>query len=352
MSLEQPIETLADARWSCSQCGFCCTFVTLGPVEPQIIAGLKARAVERDWAPAASGWHETRGGEAYLRRVDGGCVFLRPDKRCAVHDLYGAEAKPGFCRAFPLHAVETRESVSVVVRADCSGVHETLKSGQPLTEQVEALLALESPRARFEPGRVEVLPGVSVPAASWLKWERALVAGLSEVARAPEPAVGWIRESLAALTATEAPPPDPARFRLAWRAVAEGMRLVAARAVSQGGGSPAEVAFARENLARLEAALATSSLDEVSGERREYLGVLLQSFLLGKLYKGAGGPAAGLGLFLVTVQVARASAEPVDLDSLAHHLSRFTRFLNNHAIQRVVQAARPALEDVFLNASV
>ena len=351
MSLERPVETLEDARWSCSQCGFCCTFVTLGPVAPGIIAGLEARAVERDWAPAADGWYETRGGEHYLRRVDGGCVFLRPDRRCAVHDLYGAEAKPGFCRAFPLHAVETAGTVAVVVRADCSGVHETLQTGEPVAAQVEALLALDSPRARFDAWRVEALPGVSVETSEWLRWERALIDGLSQRPLPPRAAVAWIRGELAALAGQPPSAADPVRYRLAWRAAAEGLRLVTDRA-AEGGGSPAEVAFARENLRRLEAALAAASADDApSVEVQEYLGVLLRGYLLGKQYKGVGGPAAGLGLFLVTVEVAAASAGSLaDLDALARDLSRLTRFLNNHAIQRVVLAARPALVDVFLNA--
>lgn len=327
--------------------------MTLGPVEPEVIKGLEARKVEASWGPAASGWYETRGGQHYLKRVDGGCVFLKPDRTCAVHGLYGAEAKPGFCRAFPLHAVETSESVSVVVRSDCSGVHETMESGEPVSDQVASLLALKSPRARFEADAVEVLPGQSVPTATWLDWERELLATLADGAHTPAEAVALIRIELASRLGVSLPSADPARRRMAVRATAEGMRMVTARAVQQGNVA-AEVAFAEENLRRLASVLASEAPPinkDTNSDITAYLGVLLRSFLLGKQY-GASGLAPGLGLFLVTAEVAGASAgEPLALDALAHHLSRFSRFLNNDAIQQVVRAARPALVDVFLHTS-
>lgn len=41
------------------------------------------------------------GGEARLRQVDGACVFLETDGRCAVHAQLGHDAKPVPCRRFP-----------------------------------------------------------------------------------------------------------------------------------------------------------------------------------------------------------------------------------------------------------
>ena len=79
------IRTPTDGRWSCRACGFCCHLFKLGPVEPEIIEGLRQREVEKHWAPAASQpWmrEETAPdgrSAAFLNHVDGHCVFLRPD---------------------------------------------------------------------------------------------------------------------------------------------------------------------------------------------------------------------------------------------------------------------------------
>ena len=351
------VETPEGARWDCRRCGFCCTFVTLGPVEPAIIDGLKDREVERDWAPAAGGWYQTRPGpdgalQTYLERIDGACVFLRDDNSCAVHALYGAEAKPGFCREFPYRVVEVEETAAVVVRGDCSGFHESFRDGQPVASRAAEIMALErvTGRGRFAPDSVEALPGHSIDTATWLVWERALIATQESTPLPPVAAVARIRVTLASQLGIALAPADPARFQLAGRAVLEGLRLVTARAVQQGGGSPKEVAFAGENLRRLEQALkGWGALEPLSEEAGAYLDLLLRSNLLGKQYQAAGGPVAGLGLFLLGVQVARICGGGA-LDPLAHHLSRFLRFANNRAALEVLQLARPALVDLFLNA--
>ena len=80
-------QTLPAARWSCHGCGDCCRDFRLGPVEPEVVAALEARGASElagrpDWASQEPG----PGGEPgwFLRHVDGHCVFLLPDNRCAV----------------------------------------------------------------------------------------------------------------------------------------------------------------------------------------------------------------------------------------------------------------------------
>jgi Fe-S-cluster containining protein len=349
------IETPEGARWGCRQCGFCCRFVELGPVEPAVIAGLMARDVGGQWAPAAGGWYEERegpGGQraAFLKRVDGACVFLRQDNLCAVHALYGEQAKPGFCRAFPFHAVEVPGGVAVVARADCSGLHESFQDGAPVAEQAPA--ALLAPRGRYAPEAVEALPGHRVPLATWEAWQRALIAAQRADPLPPEAALARIRGALAARLGIALPAPDEARLRAAGAAALEGFRLILDRAVSQGGGSPAEEAFARETLARVQAARAGwARLEAPPQDTAAYLDLLLRSALVGRLYRAAGEPPAGLGLFLLGVYIARASAGGPQLDPLARHLSRWQRFTGHQAARQIIRLARPALVDLFLNAS-
>src|SRR6188768_3764626 len=142
-----PIRTPKDARWSCRSCGDCCRGFEFGPVEPAIIAGLEARDVAAHWAPAAEApWYERRpapdGTTAlFLTHRDGHCVFLRDDALCAVHALWGAEAKPAFCREYPFHVVEDPEGIVVIARSDCGGFHESFVDGEPVADQVEGVLA-------------------------------------------------------------------------------------------------------------------------------------------------------------------------------------------------------------------
>ena len=65
-------------RWSCHSCGACCTGHDLGPVAPEVVAGLERADIRAAWAPAADGFVDPRPDGAYLRQRDGACVFLEP----------------------------------------------------------------------------------------------------------------------------------------------------------------------------------------------------------------------------------------------------------------------------------
>lgn len=372
----RPPRTAAEARWSCRACGMCCHLNRLGPVEPEIIAGLEARGVERDWAPAAAGpWRWEEPGpdgrtHTFLAHVDGHCVFLRPDRLCAIHALYGPEAKPGFCREYPLHLVEDPRGSALVVRDDCGGLHQSFADGEPLAAQAAGLdgLARAAPRPRWSPREVFPFPELRVPPEVWMAWEEALIAEL-EALRAdppgPEALVSLLRERLAALARVEAPEPDPVRYVVALRAALEGLTraLSAVSAEADPGSSAWERDFVADNLRALERARVRLSTDwaaldvPLALDARRYLHLTLVGRLLGKQAHGLGGLAEGLGAWLLDTAIARAGQPedhptPLDAAALGLRFSRWRKLSFHGMSQRVLRLARPALVDAFLHASV
>lgn len=88
-----------DERFSCKGCTSCCRGLAI-PV--------RADQAERyRGVPHAHGAIDPivpRGDGLMLRHVDGACVFLEADGRCAIHARLGADAKPDACRSFPFTA--------------------------------------------------------------------------------------------------------------------------------------------------------------------------------------------------------------------------------------------------------
>lgn len=84
----------------------------------------------------------------FARRPDGGCVFLTPDARCAIHRHRGAAAKPQVCREFPYHFVETPDGVAVGVSFACTAVR--AHQGASLPAQAGEIRAVLAGSARVE----------------------------------------------------------------------------------------------------------------------------------------------------------------------------------------------------------
>jgi Fe-S-cluster containining protein len=72
--------------FSCRMCGNCCRFKTI-PVNEEDIK----RLIDSGFHD----FHEVRGGENVLKRINGRCLYLADDK-CLVHDV-----RPSVCRNFP-----------------------------------------------------------------------------------------------------------------------------------------------------------------------------------------------------------------------------------------------------------
>jgi Fe-S-cluster containining protein len=356
------LRTPTDARWDCHGCGDCCRGYELGPVEPGIIQALVERDVAAAWAPAAAApWFTTRQGPdgregLFLAYRDGACVFLRPDNLCAIHGLYGAEAKPGFCREYPFHVLDDPSGTAVVVRASCSSLHRGVDAGTPVADQAATVDAL--PRAytrrRFAPQAVPVLPDVGLPLADWMAHEARLLALLDDPTLEPEVAVARLRAVLFTLAQRPLGDADARRARLATGAVVEALRRLMGRAAADPDprAEAHRVAFAHTAHALLERAQAHhGSPRPLTDDGRRYLLGLLRSFLLAKSWASVGSVADGLGAFLVQVAVVRTAAPgdgPIDANAASQVIIPWTRMIENPAITGVFRLARPALWDAFL----
>jgi Fe-S-cluster containining protein len=356
------LRTTTDARWDCHGCGDCCRGYELGPVEPDIIQALVERDVAAAWAPAAGApWFTTRTGPEgreglFLAYRDGTCVFLRPDNLCAIHGLYGADAKPGFCREYPFHVLDDPAGTAVVVRASCSSLHRAVDGGTPVADQAATVDALPRayPRRRFAPETVPILPDVGLPLADWMAHEGRLLALLDDPTPEPESAVARIRAVLFTLAQRPLGEVDARRARLATGAVVEALRRLMGRAAADPDprAEAHRVAFAQTAHALLERAQAHhGSPRPLTDDGRRYLLGLLRSFLIAKSWASVGSVADGLGAFLVQTAVVRTAAPgdgPIDANAASQVIIPWTRMIENPAITGVFRLARPALWDAFV----
>ena len=129
---------LAGARFGCQGSGACCAGHRLGPLSDEDVASLEARGLDavvveldRDGDP-----------ERFLRQVDGRCGFLEDDARCGLHRRFGAEAKPAFCRLYPLEVTATIEGLRLYDNGACATFATAARAGLPLAEQVTPALGL------------------------------------------------------------------------------------------------------------------------------------------------------------------------------------------------------------------
>lgn len=355
----------AGARWDCHSCGACCRLYELGPVDPHIIDGLKQKDIAAHWPPAAAQpWYEQRpgpdGSPAYfLTHRDGHCVFLRDDNLCAVHGLFGADAKPSFCREYPFHLVEDPKGLVAVVRSSCAGWHTTQGTGPTLDAHVAEVTALPRvvPLRTFSPEFVAVAPEVHVPLATWMEWEARLVEVANLNHATPELAFQTVKMKIAELTGLPFPAPNPERARLATGAVVEALRRVMAKVVAdtRPDEDPHRVEFATKMAQDLATALPAlrQPPPPFSAAAREHQLVLLRTFLLAKSWHAIGSVAEGLGAFAVQRAVIQALASPgengeISAAAAGAVLVRWTKLIENRAILGVLKIVRPALLDVFL----
>ncbi|MBW2253048.1 MAG: YkgJ family cysteine cluster protein [Deltaproteobacteria bacterium] len=353
------------SRWSCCSSGDCCRGFDFGPVEPEIISGLQSRDIESHWAPAAEApWHERRtdpkGGEAFfLTKRDEHCVFLRDDNLCAVHALFGAEAKPAFCREYPFHVVEDTRGLVVVARADCGGFHRSFLDGQPIAEQVDAVLALPAfhPRRQFVPDQVVILPTAAVSVDDWMALEAVLLPQLDRQRSAPEAAVAHLRFLLHDLVNRKPPTPDSSCYRSAMEAL---LRMLATTLDRLAGDQQPDAAYGGD-LAREVAQAATRALDGLSAplppldpHAVDYLHLILRSDLMSKQFQVVGGVPCGLGLHLLSATLARLGTNathggPLTPTDLGRVMPKWKRLSLHGAILEALRHARPALADLFLH---
>ena len=144
-----PLLIPADLRFSCSACGSCCHGVNVGPVTPDVLAGLEGErreALTRDFG-TARGLFFTMTPEGEDRDIvvcqtrNGACTFLEADGLCAIHRRYGEDAKPHVCRLFPYQFLRTPAGIAVGLQLECRDLLAASR-GRPVAEQADSLRAL------------------------------------------------------------------------------------------------------------------------------------------------------------------------------------------------------------------
>lgn len=110
----RPLIPRPGARYTCFGDGLCCTDIhAIGPLTKKESA--KMRRIDKK----SAGWNDDHEDYMLNTAADGGCVFLMPDQRCAVHAERGPEAKPEGCRRFPLGLVGTPSGGRITTEHRC-----------------------------------------------------------------------------------------------------------------------------------------------------------------------------------------------------------------------------------------
>ncbi len=355
------VRTLPDARWDCRACGHCCRAFELGPIEPDSLAALEAADPASFWPPAARRpWRELRGipghGEqAFLARVEGACIFLGEDGHCAIHAQLGEVAKPAFCREFPLLLVQERAGFSAVIRPTCAGLHASRIDGEPIGQRAQALPALPRiyPIPRFEPERVEILPGLGLDLDGWERSEPAVLALLDAPHEPPRQTVAQLRDALARAVGRSLPPADEHRYR---RAVHTTLELLgsALQPLDQPDSTDPRARLPGQATGWLRAALAQEP-GPLSPTARAWLNQILRSEVLGKGFHRRGGLPRALGLLLAEVHMARAAlarddGAALDAAALSGVLTPWWNLAAHGAVVQALRLAAPTLQEIFLNA--
>ena len=351
------IRSLPDARWACTSCGACCQGFRFGPVEPAVIQGLIEKNIAADWEPAKGGWYsESPGPDGqpafFLRSTpSGACVFLQPDRRCAIHHLHGAEAKPGFCREFPFRPVQIGLDTALIVRGECAGLASTFQSGPLLSEQAAEVLALPRavPVASYAPRLTEILPGLGVDPAAWDKLEALILPRLGGLE--PVAAVVALRGMLA--QAMGRPLPQSPQAPQALQHLVGRLHHLARQGAQAEGLLDWQKAVFADAQALLDQALRALVEQDppapFSEDGRDYASLLLRQCLLGREFAAVGSVAAGLGRVLLESRIVQAVARgPLDALQFGRIHSRYLRFVDHGAVQQLLRSESGALVTVFL----
>jgi Fe-S-cluster containining protein len=125
-----------EQRFSCRGCTHCCRFAVV-EVDANQAASIRAGVSNRHGI-ADPFQVDRKTGRIYLERVDGACVFLEADGRCAIHAQLGYAAKPPACRQFPFGLVRPPGG-PVIVRASFFCPTIARNEGDPLDAIAPAL---------------------------------------------------------------------------------------------------------------------------------------------------------------------------------------------------------------------
>lgn len=352
------------ARWDCRGCAKCCHHHDLGPVEPEIAAGIEAHGIDKLW-PGHEGrpWATRRSGPTgtglFLEKIDGHCVFLQDDGGCAVHAAMGAAAKPAFCREYPFMVLKEPRGYAITLREGCGGVAESMDDGALLEDQAAEVLALPRhyPMVEFSSKRVELVPGLQVPRRRWLELEEALLADIADHDRQPADHVAAVRARVFSAVGRPDPAPSATRLAQATAAVLQVYGMVLDSLLADDGATPAELGFTRRlhgNVARARSML-TLGRPALDQSGRRFASLVLRNYILGKRFQLDGSLGAGLGLLLHSFHTAALASgvmpsQTVSAERLSAVFADHVRLTHNRSMQVVRKKARPAMVDMFLHA--
>jgi Fe-S-cluster containining protein len=358
--MSEALSTPTGAQWGCHRCGACCRVFQLGPVEPEILQNLAASGVEDWWPPAAEApfFHlrpTPEGPQAFLRKVDGACVFLDPEQGCVIHARLGAAAKPSFCRQYPFHVVRDPLGLSAAVRSDCGGLGQDAAGDAPVSVLAAAHLDLPRPEpipALLAP-EYPLVPGLAVPAEGLARFVREQEAALAAQDAAPAVLFAETRAAAARSFGLRFPASDPARAEAALQRVARALRDLVVQVDAAGEApSPAEAALVADVAQTLTAACAAPGPAAFTPAAAASANLSLRGHLLTHQGLAQGSVGAGLGLLDLQIELcARASApEPVDRPALTGRLSRLLRLCAHPALAQLLRAHRPLVLERFVYA--
>lgn len=146
-----PTSILEGARFACQGSGACCQGYAFGPLTDADVARLEALDLAAAFPAVAAPYYETHAAGRYLRRDGERCVFLGADQRCGIHAAFGADAKPGFCRLYPLDSFGTVEGIRIVDRGTCATFGVSARTGLPLVDDLERVRPLLAAPALHHP---------------------------------------------------------------------------------------------------------------------------------------------------------------------------------------------------------
>jgi Fe-S-cluster containining protein len=134
---------LEDTRVQCQGSGACCQVYAFGPITDEEVARIASLDVAGELpeigpGPYVEAREATAGTTAghYLKTVEGRCVFLLANRRCGVHAKFGSEAKPGFCRLYPLRALPTIVGNRIYDRGECQSFVASACDGRLLRDDM------------------------------------------------------------------------------------------------------------------------------------------------------------------------------------------------------------------------
>ena len=133
---ELPAVTIPGARFECQGSGACCTGYAFGPLSDADVARLDALDLAGAFPHLTGPYVETTERGRFLRRAGDRCVFLDGDRRCGIHGAFGAEAKPGFCRLYPLDSFATIDGLRIADRGTCARFATSARRGLPLVDDL------------------------------------------------------------------------------------------------------------------------------------------------------------------------------------------------------------------------